>query len=109
MTKKIIFLFSLVLISFYGFSQGTFKFSNEDKHDFGLVEEGKLATYEFEFTNTGSAPIIMSGVRASCGCTTPSWTKEPIPPGGKGSVTASYNSAGRPGAFNKTIPITSNA
>lgn len=85
-----------------------FKFERE-VHDFGNMVEGVNAIYEFEFTNTGKEPLIIQNVRASCGCTTPSWTKEPIAPGQKGKIKAAYNSQGRPGAFNKAITVTSNA
>lgn len=88
--------------------KGEFKFEKE-LHDFGTVTEGEMATYEFTFTNTGKEPIIISNVAASCGCTTPSWTREPVMPGKKGSIKAVYNSQNRPGPFNKQITITSNA
>jgi len=89
-------------------NKGQFKFEKE-LHDFGNVIEGEMATYEFSFTNTGKEPIIISNVAASCGCTTPSWTREPVMPGKKGSIKAVYNSQNRPGPFNKQITITSNA
>ncbi|MCS6822241.1 MAG: DUF1573 domain-containing protein [Microscillaceae bacterium] len=82
---------------------------NKDEHDFGNIDEGTIATYEFEITNVGDQPLIISEVQASCGCTTPYWTQEPILPGQKGKVTASYNSSGRPDAFVKSITIKSNA
>lgn len=88
-------------------AQPAIKFKTES-HDFGEITEGTQAVYEFEFTNTGNQPLILSSVNASCGCTTPSWTKEPIMPGKKGSIKASYNSSGRPGTFNKTITVNSN-
>lgn len=88
-------------------AQGVMEFDKET-HDFGEVVEGELASHTFTFTNTGNAPIVVSGVRASCGCTTPYWTKDPVKPGEQGSVKATYNSKGRPGAFRKTITITSN-
>jgi len=79
-------------------------------HDFGKInEEDGKATYVFNFTNKGNAPMVVSRVQASCGCTTPSWTKEPIEPGKKGSITVTYNPLGRPGAFTKTITVYSNA
>ncbi|MDJ1467845.1 DUF1573 domain-containing protein [Xanthocytophaga flava] len=89
-------------------AQGIIKFA-KDVHDFSTVTEGKVATHDFEFTNDGNAPIIISNVTASCGCTTPFWTHEPVLPGKKGKISASYNSNGRPGAFTKTITVTSNA
>lgn len=80
------------------------------EHDFGKINEGdgRVST-EFVFKNEGMAPLILSNVRASCGCTTPSWTKEPIEPGKTGTITVTYNPNGRPGRFQKTVTITSNA
>lgn len=89
-------------------NKAEFKFTKEI-HDFGTVVEGEMATYEFTFTNTGKEPLIISNVAASCGCTTPSWTREPVKPGEKGSIKAVYNSANRPGPFTKQVTITSNA
>lgn len=79
-------------------------------HDFGTFpeERGKV-TCTFSFKNTGKSDLILQKVRASCGCTTPNWTKTPVAPGDTGFVTATYNASGRPGAFNKTITVTSNA
>ena len=101
-------LFACLLAATTGLAQGELKFKT-DLHDFGTIEEGVQATHKFEFTNVGTEPVIVSNVQASCGCTTPSWTKEPVLPGKKGEITASYNSNGRPNAFNKTITVTSNA
>jgi hypothetical protein len=83
-------------------------FSNE-VHDFGTVAEGPAADYEFQFKNTGKEPLIIETVHASCGCTTPSYSKEPIAPGKSGTIKASYNTVGRPGPFTKSITVTSNA
>ncbi len=80
-----------------------------ESHDFGEVPEGEKYTHEFTFTNNGKEPLIISNVKASCGCTTPEWPKEPIMPGETSAITAVYNSKGRPGPFNKSITITSNA
>lgn len=109
MKSKILFLFLYHLffsISLYG--QAVIEFEKKT-HDFSKVPEGTMATYEFVFKNTGNEPLIISSVKASCGCTTPQWTKEPILPGKTGSITASYNSKGRPGVFNKSITVNSNA
>ena len=80
----------------------------QEKHDFGTIAEGTIATYSFVFTNTGKTPVVISNVKPSCGCTTPDWTREPVMPGKTGKVTASYNSAGRPGIFNKTVTVMNN-
>ncbi len=86
----------------------TIKFVTE-VHDFGNITEGTQATHEFKFTNAGKEPLILTNVSASCGCTTPSWPKEPIAKGKTGEIKAVYNSQGRPGPFTKTITVTSNA
>ncbi|MCS6790063.1 MAG: DUF1573 domain-containing protein [Bacteroidia bacterium] len=78
---------------------------DKTEHDFGEVEEGPAAVYTFTFKNTGDKPVKLTSVKASCGCTTPSWTQEEVPPGGTGTVQASYDTKGRPGAFLKTITV----
>ncbi|MEO9967789.1 MAG: DUF1573 domain-containing protein [Reichenbachiella sp.] len=88
--------------------KGTLEFIISD-HDFGdIKEEDGPATYEFEFINAGKAPLVISNVRASCGCTTPAWSKEPVLPGEKGFVKAQYNPRNRPGTFRKSLTITTN-
>jgi hypothetical protein len=78
-------------------------------HDFGdIQEEGGVAEYDFQFTNTGNQALVISQVTASCGCTTPSWTKAPIKPGEKGYVKVAYNPKNRPNKFNKSITVYSN-
>ena len=83
---------------------------SKTEHDFGKIneEDGRVSVV-FDFKNEGMAPLVLSNVRASCGCTTPTWTKEPVEPGQKGSITVTYNPNGRPGKFSKTVTITSNA
>jgi hypothetical protein len=75
--------------------------------DFGKIKQGTPVTHEFKFTNTGKVPMIITNVQASCGCTTPDWSKEPIPAGGKGFIKATYNAASV-GAFNKAVTVTAN-
>lgn len=77
----------------------------ENNHDFGNITEGTQATFTFEFVNTGNAPLLLESVQASCGCTSPEWSKEPVAPGKKGKVTATFNSSGRPGTFTKTLTV----
>lgn len=82
----------------------------EETFDFGsFKEDNGPVEHKFVFTNKGDAPLLIQGVRASCGCTTPAWSKEPIPPGEKGFITAKYNPKNRPGSFRKSLTITSNA
>jgi len=78
------------------------------EHDYGTVEKGGDGTYVFEFTNNGNEPLILSNVRASCGCTTPEWTQKPVMPGKKGSIQVRYNT-NNVGSFNKTVTVQSNA
>ncbi|NOY95018.1 MAG: DUF1573 domain-containing protein [Chlorobi bacterium] len=79
-------------------------------HDFGTFkEDAGPQTTEFVFKNEGNSPLVLNNVRASCGCTTPKWTREPVAPGEKGVITVSYNPRNRPGSFNKTITVQSNA
>ncbi len=80
-----------------------------DVHDFGTIEEGPSADHVFVFTNTGKEPLIIQRVQPSCGCTTPDWTKEPIAPGKTGMIKASYGTQGRPGHFEKTMTVFTNA
>lgn len=80
----------------------------QETHDFGSIPQGTPATYEFVFKNTGKTPLIITNASASCGCTTPDWTKEPIKPGKTGVVKATYNAAS-PGPFTKSVTVVSNA
>lgn len=109
--KKSLALLFLITLSCYVFAQGkkpVIKFE-EKSFDFGAVpEENGPVSHEFVFKNTGEAPLIISNVKASCGCTTPSWTKDPVPPGETGTIVAEYNPLNRPGSFSKTISVTSN-
>lgn len=90
-------------------AQTTMKVS-DTQHDFGTFkEEAGRQTFDFFVTNTGKEPLVIQNVVASCGCTTPEWTKAPIPPGAKGKVTAIYDPAGRPGQFNKTLNVYTNS
>ncbi|MFN8276709.1 MAG: DUF1573 domain-containing protein [Chitinophagales bacterium] len=81
----------------------------EEAYAFGTIVEGPQATHEFKFRNDGKEPLVLSNVRASCGCTVPTWPKEPILPGKTSVITATYNTQGRVGPFTKTITIESNA
>lgn len=107
---KKLFLTIAVVFAFVAASsaQGVLKF-NKEVHDFGKLSEGPLATYKFEVTNTGTAPVVISNAQASCGCTTPEFSKDAIMPGGKSVIKVGYNTSGRPGAFTKTITVMSNA
>ena len=108
--KKIFSTLCMALVAVAMMAQEPVITFEKTEHDFGNINEadGRVTT-EFVFKNEGMAPLILSNVRASCGCTTPTWTKEPIEPGKTGSITVTYNPNGRPGRFQKTVTITSNA
>lgn len=78
-----------------------------DIHDYGTIPYGGNGTYEFKFTNTGKEPLIISNARGSCGCTVPSWPKEPILKGHTGVISVHYDTK-RPGPFSKTVTVSSN-
>lgn len=83
--------------------------SDELRYDFGsIAEENGPASHVFTVRNTGDAPLVITRVTASCGCTMPEWTKAPIEPGTSGEVKITYDPAGRPGPFVKTVSIYSN-
>ena len=80
----------------------------KDVHDYGTIEYAANGVCTFSFTNTGTAPLIISNAKGSCGCTVPSWPKEPIAPGASAEISVKYDTK-RPGAINKSVTITSNA
>ena len=82
----------------------------EIEHDFGsFKEEAGRQTYDFVVTNVGTDPLVIQNIATSCGCTTPEWTKSPIPAGGKGKITAIFDPQNKPGRFNQTLTVYSNA
>ncbi len=109
-TKKLFLGLALTFTSVYVThlqAQGIMNFK-EETFDFGNIDEGTQAVHEFEFTNTGNQPIEISKVDASCGCTSPTFTKEAVMPGKKGKIRASFDSNGRPGMFLKSLTIKNN-
>ncbi len=118
--KKLLFIAALALIGNAGYAQvaaaSPAGASNPDiavavfpsqNHNFGKIKQGTPVTHEFTFTNKGKVPMVITNVQASCGCTTPDWSKMPIPPGASGFVKATYNAASI-GAFNKSVTVTAN-
>ena len=110
MTK--IFLLLMMLASLVAYAQQEQPEIEFDKtvHNFGTFsEKTPVQTAVFAFTNIGKAPLIINQAIASCGCTIPSYTKEPIMPGEKGTVKVTYNGKGKfPGHFKKSITIRTN-
>lgn len=111
MGYKAFFFIVLLSVATISVAQEKAKFKfEEETFDFGdIKEENGSVEHKFVFTNVGNAPMVIQGVRASCGCTTSGWTKQPVPPGEKGFVSAKYDPKNRPGSFRKSLSITSNA
>lgn len=81
---------------------------DDTKHDFGKIKEGQKVSHSYHFKNTGENPLLITKAVASCGCTVPSYPKEPIPPGGEGDILVEFNSKNRPGMQRKNVMIYSN-
>lgn len=77
----------------------------ETAYDFGKIQQGRPVTHNFELVNIGKEPLMLENVQASCGCTTPEWSKDAIQPGATTIIKVGYNAANE-GPFNKTITIT---
>lgn len=112
MDMKKIGLLIAVVCAFVGFTAmqsstgAEFKFTAET-HDFGKIPQGKPVTYDFEFTNVGTEPIIISDVRPSCGCSVAEFTKTPVKPGETGKVSVKFDAAVK-SPFTKNFVVRSN-
>lgn len=113
--KRLLFFAALVMTVQVTFGQAApapkadFAVASIDNlvHDFGKIKQNVPVTHEFTFVNKGKVPMIITNAQPSCGCTVPSWTKEPIPPGGSGSVKATFNAVAV-GTFDKSVTVTAN-
>lgn len=111
--KKLLYILSAIClfvgIAFAQSTKGAVISAAKPEHDFGVIKEanGKV-THTFVVKNTGTAPLVITRVVTTCGCTTPKYDSEPIAPGKEGKIVVSYNPAGRPGQFVKTIAVYSN-
>ena len=83
-------------------------FFEEELHDYGEIVENGDGSYRFIFKNLSEEPIMVNRVRSTCGCTIPSWPREPIEPGEKGEIVVRYNT-GLKGTFQKSIYVYSTA
>ncbi|MGL4331613.1 MAG: DUF1573 domain-containing protein [Bacteroidales bacterium] len=109
MKKTVLLTFFMLVFGVVFAQKGAGIVFDTMSHDFGTFSESKkTVSTTFTFKNTGKAPLVINRVVASCGCTTPEWSKEPIAPGKSGFVKATYNAVGRPGTFNKTITVFTN-
>jgi Protein of unknown function (DUF1573) len=108
--KKTIFLIVTICSFTLSFAQKGAQFTVKEKDntiDYGKVTEGEDGLRAFVFTNTGDAPLIITNVQSTCGCTVPSFPKEPIMPGKQSKIEVRYNM--KPGPIRKTITVESNA
>ena len=110
---KKIFIMTFMLFACITFAvaqkQAEIKFDKVE-YDFGTFSENEaIQETVFTFTNTGNAPLIINQAVASCGCTIPEYTKNPIMPGKKGQIKVTYNGKGKfPGHFKKSITVRTN-
>ena len=81
----------------------------EVSFDFGDIHQGDKVQHVFNFDNSGDAPLVITNVQTTCGCTATDWPREPIGPGDTASLTVNFNSAGKMGRQNKIITVISNA
>jgi len=79
----------------------------ENTHNFGKIPQGRPAVYVFEVVNTGKTPLKLDNVQASCGCTTPEWSRDAIEPGATAQIKVGYNAYAE-GPFTKTVTVVYN-
>lgn len=105
--KKLFVSIAFLFIS-VGFSYGQeIKFETLEI-DYGKIEKGSDGTREFYFTNSGNAPLLVQNAQGSCGCTVPTWPKEPVMPGERSKISVKYDTQ-RVGAFTKSVTLTTNS
>lgn len=101
---RLLAAFLLCLASVPAQGQGRLAFDAE-AHAFETLDEGEVGTTTFAFTNTGNAPVTLTQVQPSCGCTTPQYPTGAIAPGARGEIEVAYHSEGRPGPFEKHVTV----
>ncbi len=114
--KKSLLLLSLLVSCLFAFSaqaqeqkkSPVLKFE-VSTHEFGDIYQGDVVNHTFTFENTGNAPLVLTNIATTCGCTAPEWPREPIMPGETGEIVITFNSTGKMGVQNKVITVFSNA
>ena len=79
-----------------------------DNHEFGEVKQGAVVSYSFKFKNIGKSPLIITSATASCGCTVPEYSKDPVAPGDEGHIKVTFNSDGKHGMVSKNVTLLAN-
>ena len=107
MKRSLLSIFFLLIVTLAAVAQPRIS-SNKETHNFGQIEWKRPVTVEYTITNTGNQPLVLTNVTTSCACAVADWTKEPIAPGAKGIVKASFDAKAL-GRFEKSVGIYSNA
>lgn len=81
---------------------------DREVHDFGTVKEGDVVETSFVVTNSGKSDLVILDAKATCGCTVPTWPKEPIAPGKTGEIKVKFNTSGKPNKQSKTVTLYTN-
>ncbi len=109
--KRLLIIPMLLMVALLAAAKGAEIKFTKTTHDFGNIRaNGGRVSCEYEFTNTGDAPLILFSVsNGGCGCTTPTYPKSPIAPGKKGIIKITFDPSGRKGELNRTVMVKSNA
>lgn len=110
MKRTLILMFALIFsVALYAQEAAPKMVFEKSTHNYGNIKEADGdASCEFKFTNEGNAPLIITRATSSCGCTAPTYPKEPIAPGEEGVIGVTYHAKGRPGGFSKVITVYTN-
>ncbi len=105
----LVLLGGFLINNYAQFTEPSISFT-KTSYNFGNISELEgIKSYDFEFINNGSQPLVIYDVTTTCGCTVPEWNREPIAPGVKGKIKVTFDPMGRPGAFRKPVTVKSNA
>ena len=81
---------------------------DEKTFDFGTIKQGEVVKHTFHFVNTGKKPIIIDNASSSCGCTVPTYPRDPVPPGGHGQIDVQFDSKGKIDEVTKVVVVRAN-
>jgi hypothetical protein len=117
MKKYLLLLLCMFGLTFQSYAQGKAEQKNgpvitweKKTHDFGNIVQGEQIQHTFYFTNTGNEPLIITSVQIDCACTkAKGWPRDPVPPGGSGEITVTFDSAAKMGIQKKPVTLVTNA